>query len=601
MNFQETKRKGLDPSNLDLSQIDKVSPIDIESMELKFGLLIARFKRLKYKGCPKIHRSVSGRDFSPKVELIEMDRDPFIRQMYDIFKGFSSHSPVGYARFAFLARYVEYLDQNGFEANLTESNVFAYFKFQESQVLRGKYNKNSLQKDKTHFVAILHASGDSVLARKFPQIIDRRSAAIPTPALADSDYAAIARKLINAFVAYTECIFQDQPPEICPLFNSEEALNNGLSETKIRRSRSLAKTDKRPFWKNRVTEIAIMITSLWTGANLTPLLSLRRSDVQKFKKCGVDQYVFDSVKARALYEKDELGIGFTKRSKEFFENWLLVSEMIDPRSEAMLFPYLDIKGNLIDPLLGFALPHRKINPKLKAMGWPNITTKILRSTRSSTSTRAYSDIFVTAWINRNSVNVSLKHYLAGNAAVHELQLAGAFSVQKAVTEGVAKEEAIKEYMAKFQDPFTHKEWIDRKNNALATKTPTGVRCTSPFSEKAEKSLRPFRELESSKTGACIDFLECFECTHHALIAEVDDIWLMLSFLDTLEEVMSRPSYESFPSEHFAKIKLMTLSILEKMREKSPDHYFEAQRKNGEMPHPLYSDEDSIHDLLEVYK
>lgn len=601
MNFQETKRKGLDPTNLDLSQIDKVSPIDIESMELKFGRMVARFKRLKYSGCPQLVKSVSGLAFSKNIELIDMDRDPFIREMYTVFKGFSSHSTYGYSRFALLARYVEYLDSKGIKADLSESNVISYFTFRERQVLQGKYNKNSLQKDRSHLIAILNASGNSVVARKLPKIIDRRSAVIPTPALADSDYAVVALKLINAFVAYSQCIFQDQPPEICPLFNADEALNNGLSETKIRRSRSLAKTDKRPYWKNRITEIAIMITSLWTGANLTPLLSLRRADVQKFKQCGADKYVFDSVKARALYNKDELGIGFTKRSKEFFENWLLVSEMIDPSSEAMLFPCLDIKGNVIDPLLGFRLPHRKINPKLKAMGYPSITSKVLRSTRSSTSTRAYSDIFVTAWINRNSVNVTLKHYLEGNTAAHELQLAGAFSVQKAVTEGIAKKEAIEEYMAKFQDPFTHKEWIERKNNALATKTPTGIRCTSPFSEKAEKSLRPFRELESSKAGACIDFLECFECTHHALIADVDDIWLMLSFLDTLEEVMSRPSFESFPSEHFDKTKLMTLSILEKMREKSPDHYFEAQRKNGEMPHPLYSDEDSIHDLLEVYK
>lgn len=600
MSFQKTKRKGLKAGNTEVIGTSNVVPIDIDKMELKFGKLTARFRRLKYMGCPQIYLTRIGYDFGEK-NLIDMKRDPLIFKLYEAFKGYPSHSETGYGYFAFLTRFVTFFDNKSLDVSFSEERVFEFYEDRQSQVLTGKLNKNSLQKERSQLIAILKELGNAPLARKIPKVKNRRSAAIPTEALPDSDYLIISKKLMSAFTVHAQCVFKGSPPVKCPLFDVEKGLINGLSQKDIKYGTGPCRVETGPYWQNRVTEIALMITALWTGGNLSPLLSLRRSDAQKFKKCDGDTYEFDSVKARALYERQGLGIGFTKRSREFIESWLLVSEQIDPRSNAMLFPYLNINGQVTDDSKGFSNPHKFINIKLAAMGLPTITTRILRTTRSSVVMRAFDDIFITAWANRNSLGVTNDHYLEGVKEVHDFQLASAFEVQKSMADGSDKKKAIEEYSVKFQDPFTQDEWENKKKTALANKTPTGVRCTSPFGAEAVKSLRPLRALKSSDEGACIDFLKCFECPQHALIAEVDDIWLMLSFRDTVKESLSRPSLNSSPSEDFHKVGMMVDVILQKMQEKSPSNFADASHKNADSSHPLYDDKDSISDLLEVYK
>jgi len=344
-----------------------------------------------------------------------------------------------------------------------------------------------------------------------------------------------------------------------------------------------------------------MITSLWTGGNLSPLSQLKKSDVKSFKKGNGNNYTLDSMKSRAQYERQGLEIGFNKRSKEFIENWLLVSEIISSGSESDLYPYINKDGNVTAFRCGYPNPHKSINNKLKAMGLPEITTRILRSTRSSTVMRAYDDVFIVAAANKNTLESTSQHYLEGSKETHEMQLASAFQVQKAMVGGMEKKKAIDKYAQSIKDPFTQEEWLEKKKNALANKTPTGVRCTEPFGEKAKKSLRKYRMLKASNDGACIDFLDCFDCTDHAFIAELDDIWLMLSFKAIILSSISRSSINSIPSEKFSDVLTKVEIILEKFKSKSAINYQQAIEKNRKNPHPLYSDEESINDLLGVYQ
>ena len=187
MNFQNKRRKGLITTNIEVIGSNNVVPISISKMDLNFGGQIARFRRLQYKGCPTMYMTGNGIDFI-EDNLVDMKRDAFIYQIYDVFKGYPSHSNTGYARFAFLARYFVHFDEKGKEVSLSEERVFEYYEYRESQVLRGEFNKNSLQKERSQLIAILTEMGNESLARKLPKIKNRRSAAIPTEALPDSDY-----------------------------------------------------------------------------------------------------------------------------------------------------------------------------------------------------------------------------------------------------------------------------------------------------------------------------------------------------------------------------------------------------------------------------
>lgn len=108
-------------------------------------------------------------------------------------------------------------------------------------------------------------------------------------------------------------------------------------------------------------------------------------------------------------------------------------------------------------------------------------------------------------------------------------------------------------------------------------------------------------MTETNSGFCVDFLSCFSCEYHALIAEVDDIWLILSFKDTVIESLDRPSFNSAPTEKFNNVLTAVNYALSRLEEKAPDNFKLAVLKNNNSPHPLYNEDSSIDDLIEVYQ
>ena len=91
-----------------------------------------------------------------------------------------------------------------------------------------------------------------------------------------------------------------------------------------------------------------------------------------------------------------------------------------------------------------------------------------------------------------------------------------------------------------------------------------------------------------------------KCEHHRLVAAEDDIWLMLSFQDTLNEMHQYPAVNSFPQERFRKLCLNIEAILSRFKEIDSKNYSLAEEKHKEACHPLYSTLNSLNDLVEVF-
>ncbi len=602
MGFKDKRRKGInikDFENADSAR--NVVRVNVpERMEINFNGQTARFKRLRYLGCPTV-KPCGNKDFKiSKNELILLNRDGFVREMYELFRGYTTKSETGYGRFCFLCSYVAHWDKRDHQVKFTEDEVLTYFKYRDDLVSRGKFNKNTLVKERQHLVSILNELGKAAVAVQIPKIRNRRQAAIPTEAIADKSYAILGITLMKAYQAYVECIFNGKPPISCPFFDKEMAIANGLTQDEIIKNRRLNYLEQDAQWTNALSKLALLITSKWTGGNLSPLISLTQGDARVIKKFSGDQYKFDSVKARALYERQELGIGFTKRSKEFIESWLIVADLISSGVDAPLFPLLDKNGNLSCKKSAYSNPHLRFNPKLEAMGLPPITIRKLRSTRSSVIQRAFENIFITAAANRNTIETTHNHYLEGVKENHEIELAYAFQVQKALTEGKEKNRVIAEFKEKIRDPFTSDEWLEKRKNSTANKTPNGARCTAPKGNVAKKNLKAIKALNLGGDQECISFLQCFDCSKHALIASADDIWLMLSFKDSLLETISRPAINNIPDSKFSNLIEKTMYILSRMEKISPEDYRVANEKNKVAPHPLYQEESDLKDLLEVY-
>ena len=474
------------------------------------------------------------------------------------------------------------------------------YSYKKSQMLKGEISKGTLIAVKSCITALLRSMGNIALARKVPVVSNQRASITPHSTLSDSDLTAVGRKLMTSYMAYSRLVLNGEAPRLCPLFNEEELRGKGFSAEEISHFEKQAKN--RVYlgnWRNLVTRLAFMIISMWTGANLTPLAKLSRRDAM-FHKGDGDTYEFNSTKARALYSQQKLGFGFVKRTKLFIENWLVVSAKFASGDNAPLFPFFDRNGELNSNSQLYLIPHKAINQAITPYGYPKITTSIFRKTRSNALMRAFNDVLVVADANGSSADTVSKSYLHGVKDVHEIQLAGAFVAQENIAFGISKKTAVERAIYKFKDPLTKFEWSKNKKNT-PNKTPTGIRCKDPFGVRAKRSLIALKDLSSSDSGACIDFLGCFECEHHALIAEKDDIWLMLSFKDSIIETMARPSSNSFPSTGLEKILNTVNSILPRYNNAAPDEYQAALELNKRSPHPLYDDESALTDLLEVYK
>lgn len=599
MAFQK-KNKRVQPLKPKDQELPKsATPLSLEDAVLTFDGHKTYFKRLRYKGCPKLnHAGKAIGEFPEATSLEFMHRDAFVREMHNTLSKCSDKSRTGHGHFNRLTSYVAALDQDGRNADFSEENILWYMNLLQEKMLKNEIKVSSYSVIKGTMSYFLSQFNYHSLIRKMPPAKGVAESITPHPTLSDDNLIKTAKKLMHGYKLFAGHVISGIEPSICPLFDEEELKNHGLPEKQIERLRFNAKRRiTHANWQNQLSRLALMIVAMWTGANLGPLCQLKRNDAVFMKDDG-DNYRFNSVKARALYAEQELGFGFVKRTKQFIENWLLVSEKFSVDENSPLFPIYERGGAKISNK-GYLRPQSNINDALKYHGYPNITTSIFRKTRSNIMMRAYNDVFKVAEANNSSVETVAKDYLHGVPEQHQMRLAGAFSAQQKISSGVEKSTAVEESILTFKDPFTKDEWTE-KNNRSANKTPTGFRCTDPFGKKAASSLKAYDGFSGASHGACVDFLGCFECSNHALVAETDDIWLMLSFKDSTLESMSRPSFNSNPGERFEKILRTVESILEKYRKTDQEAFGEAVRLNNAKSHPLYDSESSIDDLLELY-
>ena len=84
------------------------------------------------------------------------------------------------------------------------------------------------------------------------------------------------------------------------------------------------------------------------------------------------------------------------------------------------------------------------------------------------------------------------------------------------------------------------------------------------------------------------------------ITDVDDIWLMLSFKETLQQLQQTPAVNSMPERKYTDLFNTVVSVLKGFKDKNESNYSQALEKLKDAPHPLYSTVYSLNDLLEIF-
>jgi len=117
----------------------------------------------------------------------------------------------------------------------------------------------------------------------------------------------------------------------------------------------------------------------------------------------------------------------------------------------------------------------------------------------------------------------------------------------------------------------------------------GSYCQSPFGEQAEKFLSRVRRhgLLSTEKFACSDLMKCFSCPHQIIVAEVCDIWCLMSFKKCLEESIYRHVDQRHFYQNYASVLSAIDSILNRIDKKILQEATFKLRDDG--PHPLWQE------------
>ena len=545
-----------------------------------------------------------------------MNRDPFIRECYKVFTGSDNTPETKRGYFNRLISYVRWLDQEGLrEVNgdfFHKSLIDQYMTWCSEQYDLGKLSIKSRRDRKSLISWYLKSTGRLSQAKALPVIKKDWSESQGTSSL---EVEAELKPVIKAlFKAYKELIIHyknNTKPEVHPLYCEtlleREASKRELKGNKLAGHRkAFRNTLNKTHVNNHIVGIAIMLCYAFTGINSQPLKKLKISDI-RFKDIQGGKFILDTVKGRAGFQEQDNTIGFSKHAKEFFESWLSVSlSMSRGDSNAYAFPYTNSEGYSLSYVDAGIQPQKNINKLLSRLGLTPITPSKLRKTKLDTLFRVTESVYLVSLSANNSMTVIAQTYVNGTDKEHERKLSSSMDAAFAIANGKNIPDAINQAKQKFSevlDDYEYQRLREGQDRSHESRTPTGTRCLNNTMGSAKIIDRALKRLdiEAGKGEAiCTTFIDCFECEHHAFVADITDIWLMLSFKQTLQELQQVPAINSMPESKYIKLCKSVNTVLKGYKEKSHLKYQQACNMLKDSPHPLYSNVYSLNDLLEAF-
>ncbi|MFV8454517.1 hypothetical protein ACNO5M_05410 [Vibrio owensii] len=593
----------------------RVEQLRLETLILRTDKYTSYFEQLNYRFAPNYSNKGDGQK-RKNVEYVPMGRESFVREMYRLFEpkwGLTSQKYL-----VELRKYIRWIDEN----NLTAINgdyfhpdlYTEYMQHYQNRVNRGEYKKSSWGKARSMVKFILKEKGRDHEAKvQLPEIKGTKKNTDSHKGIdLKEEFRPLIKVFFSAFVKFSKHLKEGSRPDIHPFWNeslfNKTADNEGWdSLTRSKNKSTFKRTMKNGYgtlsFYNHFSRLAIMLTFCLTGQNTSPILNLRFSDIRFTTRMHGKVY-FDMNKARANHLGFDTSLGFKPHVQAFFNQWLDISQSLQRDSDTdWLFPYFTESGGVKSFIeAGQSTPQKKINLLTKPLGLAHINPSKLRQTKIDALMKVTEDIWLVSMSANNSVSVITASYGSGHEDDHRNNIAASHTAMFDIAQGVKSiHDAIKEAKYEFADVLSDYDYKRLRDTENDRQTPIGTRCKDIKQGKA-KFIKKNLELNGieQSVDVCTDFLGCFECSYHRLVAEVEDIWLMLSFSDTLDEMKDYPSVNSLPTDKFHKLCNTITSILKRFNEVSPENYAEASEKHKEAPHPLYSDAYSLIDLLETF-
>lgn len=590
-----------------------VEPINLSELKLKCGGITSHINQLVYKDVPNYSlkgEKIKGVDYIPVV-----GRECFVRDIYLLLK--TDFNRTKKKHFDNLKSYIRWLD--GTHREPIDSDYFhldlcnAFMDYHQEKCNRGEQKLSTWAQAKSMLSFFLKSQNRSHEAKSLKTIkgIGKETESYKGIDVS-GDFKPLVRCFISAFSQFRMHFLQGSKPDIHPFWNEKLFNLMGEQEGWSRRTKSNNKlyfktaVSTENSTRNHFSRLATMLAFCFTGQNNTPLLNLRFSDI-RFTDESHGKVYFDMTKSRAKHLGFDTSLGFHKKTQEFFHHWMAVSKELQKESGTdWVFPYFSLSGEVKGCVeAGQTKPQVQINRLTKKLGLAHVTSSILRQTKIDTLMKVTQNLWLVSMSANNEVKTIKVNYAHGNESDHQNGLAAANeALHDFVSNGTNIHDAVSQAKFNHADVLSDYDYkrLRKQERENDRQTPLGVRCkdaTKGAANTVQKNLEKMG-IKQPEEKKCTDFLACFECDYHRLVSEVEDIWLMLSFKDTLQQMKDFPAINSLPTDRFHKLCNTIESILTRFKVVSPDSYVQAQEKHNESPHPLYSDGYSLLDLLETF-
>lgn len=616
-----------------------VEHLNIESMVLKDKSNAFFFmERLRYRGVPTCHFIKNNKgNVKAQGQIINAERDNVIREIYRLLSsnnGICDKTEFSYLRGG-LVVYFRYLDEHEpEEIPFSITSLRNCIRHLNNLKLKGitPSLSNTTLTALCYFLIKMERDNDANTLRN--NSVYRGTSGKQSAFDIETELKPIADILIRGHKAFINHLENDSLPEIHPFYNqkmvNDMADRDGLIGS-VRGPRHTA--FKQAIWAhpstvkkssidehilnwitvfNQASRCALYLFFMMTGMNDSALKSMRRSDVS-FRDVGTGNYIFNSIKGRVNYQEQDNALAFSKRTKEIIEEWLRVSKTIfnfihineSKIGNKPLFPYVNIDLQLHD--FTYHGSHSgRINRLISKLLPVHINATRFRKTKADLLMRVTQDMYIVSQGLNNSINVVQKRYSGGVLSDHKQNLSAAMEAQASIAKGVDIEESISTAKILHSDilnDYDYKEKLNQNIISLTTITPSGVRCKgdeSTFS-LVERKIKNLSIEMPDDEKKCTDFLSCFDCDNHILVASESDIWLMLSFKEKVTELKNITAQNSVPKEKLYQIEEVLARTLLRLKKKAQQIYQDAENKLEEHgPHPLYANLRSLTDTLGVF-
>lgn len=592
--LKDNRRKTKAPAPFNYSD---VTSINLRDRAITDGHGAANFERLLYKGCPVL--PMEGRRVNIPVnqpDIVSAGRKEIVVRICNAINSLDAANRTKVNIFNETVRYIKMMESEGLKEMLCLDSVSLYVNNLVKMYREGVKGKtlsarqNSIKRLLLELDAGFYKDCESIFF-VFPADTDN------VQPYTDDELKEIVSALYCVYDDYSKHLDNDTKPDSFPLYLIKNQDGSPKYRNKSYRTRRAIYGTSDSVWKADLVRVAYYITCFYTGVNASSLLSLKHSDLtsEPFQDVSRKIYKLRTRKGRQAGRVNEIDVGFTKKAKYFIGGWIELSKKLNYGDDGFLFPnpYKDKLSMMTSTNVA------ALNKFFVEIGLPNMSNQRFRKTKASLIMRATESIFYVAQGLNNSIETASKHYADGDHVTTEFSLASALYIREQTALGKPLDKAISDTAFLFKDPLKESE-VGKEFKKLSN----GLRCGGAFKEKSIKikSALVKEGLVNNDDDyvACHKFLECFGCRHHAIIAEVEDVWLLLSFSDVILESATRPSINSRPSHLLSKVSNTVQIIIERIKREHAKVYEKAYEMYLDEAHPLWQEVSDVDLLLDIY-